>query len=58
MGGPVNTQDRIRLLAEVVSMLGVSRISSLCGDREVIGKDWYKWLLTNNIRFYLPQIQV
>ena len=39
MGGPVNTQDRIKLLAEMVSMLGVNRISSLCGDWEFIGKD-------------------
>ena len=58
MGGPVNTQDRIKLLEEVVSMLGASRISSLCGDgtglaNQFIGKDWHKWLLTNKIRFYL-----
>ena len=53
MGGPVNTQDRIKLLEEVVTMLGAERIGSLCGDREFIGKERYKWLLNNKIRFYL-----
>lgn len=51
--GNSNAQDRIKLLGQVVSMLGKSRIGSLCGDREFIGKDWYKWLLTHKIRFYL-----
>ena len=51
--GSSNTQDRIKLLEEVVTMLGAERISSLCGDREFIGKEWYKWLLNNKIRFYL-----
>ena len=56
--GNSSTQDRIKLLTEVVSMLGANRISSLCGDgtglaNQFIGKDWYKWLLSNKIRFYL-----
>lgn len=51
--GNSNSQDRIKLLTEVVRMLGVERIGSLCADRESIGKEWYKWLLNNKIRFYL-----
>lgn len=51
--GNSNTQDRIKLLTQVVTMLGPERIGSLCADREFIGKDWYKWLLTNKIRFFL-----
>lgn len=51
--GNSSTGDRVKLVEEVVTMLGANRIGSLCGDREFIGKDWYKWLLINKIRFYL-----
>ena len=42
--GNSNTQDRTKLLTQVVTLLGPERIGSLCADREFIGKDWYKWL--------------
>jgi Transposase DDE domain len=51
--GNSNTQERIQLLGQVVSLLGAERIGSLCADREFIGKEWYKWLLENKIRFFL-----
>ncbi len=39
------------LLQDYLNIFGLESIKYLTADREFIGKDWFKWLKTNQIPF-------
>jgi hypothetical protein len=49
--GNSNTEDRMKVISEIVSQIGIEKIHSLLGDREFIGEDWLHWLAHYNIKF-------
>ncbi len=49
--GNSNTAERIAIVSEAVALLGVDQIAYLAGDREFIGKQWFRWLKANGIDF-------
>lgn len=51
--GNSNTQERIELINRIIRIVGLERINSLTADREFVGGDWFKFLASNNIRFYM-----
>ena len=46
-------EDRVGLLKKCIAILGVERIECVLGDREFIGKEFYKFLLENKLAFYI-----
>lgn len=51
--GNSNACQRISILKKTVALLGKCRISSLCADREFIGKAWFDYLLQQRIPFFI-----
>lgn len=51
--GSSNTLERISLIEDYVNIFGKENIKYLVADREFIGKDWFKWLNTNGIKFLI-----
>ncbi len=49
--GNSNTAERIAIVSEFVALCGVDQIAYLAGDREFIGKKWFRWLKANGIDF-------
>lgn len=51
--GNSSTQDRCDLLKKCIALLGKERIDCIIGDREFIGKDFYKFLFDNGLNFFI-----
>jgi hypothetical protein len=51
--GNSNTRERIALMKRFIKVFGKSPIAGYLGDREFIGKDWFGWLLKEDIPFYI-----
>jgi len=51
--GNSNTKERKAILKKLKRILPVKQIASFTADREFRGKDWYYWLITNKISFYI-----
>lgn len=51
--GNSNTKQRIRLMRRFLSAIGRERIGCLVADREFVGEDWFRWLLTERLPFVL-----
>jgi len=49
--GNSNTAERKALVSEFVALCGHHSIAYLACDREFIGKEWFRWLKTNQIDF-------
>jgi transposase len=49
--GNSNSEDRIRVLKRIISVLNKDRIDYLVMDREFIGHKWLRWLKQQGIRF-------
>lgn len=49
--GNSDTQQRIALIKRFIAIFGIERIECILADREFIGKDWFKYLIDNNIKF-------
>ena len=49
--GNSNTEQRIKLVDEVLNLIGPARIGLLTADREFIGRKWFKYLKENKINF-------
>lgn len=49
--GNSNSEDRIRVLKQIVKTLGRQRIAYLVMDREFIGHHWLRWLKQQGIDF-------
>jgi hypothetical protein len=51
--GNSSTAERVGIIRRFVSFFGVERIKCLVGDREFIGKQWFSWLITQNVPFVM-----
>ena len=51
--GNSHTEDRKRVLQRCLDRLGRERILAFHADREFIGEDWIKWLLKQQIPFFI-----
>ena len=51
--GNSNTKERIELVERFLSIFGANKIEFITGDREFIGKDWFNYLLSRSIHFYI-----
>lgn len=49
--GNSNTQERITLIKRFIAVCGRERIACLVADREFIGRDWFSYLIENEILF-------
>ena len=49
--GNSNSDERIHLMQEMLTRIHRSQIRLLLADREFIGKEWFRWLNTQNIPF-------
>lgn len=51
--GNSNSEERTELLDKFIALFGTQCIRSLRADREFIGDEWYKYLIVNEIPFYI-----
>lgn len=51
--GNSNSDERIHLIQEMLTRIPKSQIRLLLADREFIGKEWFRWLNTQNIPFLI-----
>lgn len=51
--GNSNTAERKLLFKKLLRILPAKQIAGFTADREFIGQDWYNFLLTNKIPFYI-----
>lgn len=51
--GNSNTPQRIRLLKNVISLIGAENILCFSADREFVGKDWFKYLIDEDVKFII-----
>ncbi|RDH42999.1 IS4 family transposase [Zooshikella ganghwensis] len=51
--GNSNTQERIDLLKKSLVIFRGYKITGLLGDREFVGKSWFRYLQKNKIPFYI-----
>jgi len=49
--GNSNWNDRWELLEKIINVIGKDRINMIVGDREFIGINWIKYLITSGIIF-------
>ena len=49
--GNSNSDERIQLMKQVLKRIPLSHIQIVLADREFIGKEWFRWLHTQNIPF-------
>ena len=49
--GNSNSDERIHLMQEMLKRIPLSHIRVVVADREFIGKEWFRWLHTQNIPF-------
>lgn len=52
-GGNSSTADRIHILERFIGVFGAHRIDCLVADREFVGKAWFSYLHSQQIRFRL-----
>lgn len=52
-GGNSDTAARIALLQKFIKQFGKDCIAGVLADREFIGSDWFAWLLTEKLPFYI-----
>lgn len=51
--GSTNTLERINLIKDYVNVFGKETIKYLVADREFVGKLWFDWLNTEDIKFLI-----
>ena len=51
--GNSNSDERIYLMKEVLTRIPVFHIRVVVADREFIGREWFRWLHTQNIPFVI-----
>ena len=51
--GNSDQEERKELLDKFLDLFGSKRINSLCADREFVGDKWFKYLIDNQIPFYI-----
>lgn len=51
--GNSSTEERIELVEKAIKILGKSRIKSLVGDREFLGRQWLRYLNKSGIEYHI-----
>ena len=51
--GNSDTAERTALMQKFIARFGKERIAGILADREFIGTDWFGWLLSERIPFYI-----
>ena len=51
--GNSDTRQRKRIMRRFLRLFGRERIGALVADREFVGEDWFKWLISEKIPFAL-----
>lgn len=51
--GNSDTSERIELIQKFIQRFGKNCIAGVLADREFIGKEWFKWLLKEEISFFI-----
>lgn len=51
--GNSDFKERQSLMEQFISLFGVERIKALTADREFIGKEWFEWLMLQEIPFVI-----
>lgn len=51
--GNSDQAERQDLLGKFIELFGAKRIGSLCADREFVDDNWFKYLIDNNIPFFI-----
>lgn len=51
--GNSRTSERIEIMQIFIKWFGNDCIAGLLADREFIGKDWFQWLMDENIPFFI-----
>ncbi len=51
--GNSNANHRMLVIQKIIQILGKYAIKSVIGDREFVGRKWIKYLMSENIRFFL-----
>jgi len=51
--GNSDTEERIALIQKFIARFGKSCIAGLLADREFIGQEWFGWLLSEKIPFWI-----
>ena len=51
--GNSDQKERIALIERFIRLFGVQSIGFLTADREFIGDDWWNFLISHNIRFFI-----
>ena len=51
--GNSNTTERIALMEQVLRCLSADRIEAVVGDREFIGRQWFKWLDRQGLTYHM-----
>jgi hypothetical protein len=51
--GNSNTEERTKIVSDFIEVFGSHRIAGLLGDREFIGKEWFKYLQNCGIPFVM-----
>lgn len=52
-GGNSATQDRVKILKNIINAIGKNKIRVLLADREFIGEVWFRFLIEENIPFVI-----
>jgi hypothetical protein len=50
-GGNSSHKQRVKIMKRFINIFGKERIKVLIADREFIGKEWFKWLQKEDIKF-------
>lgn len=51
--GSSNTVQRISLIDRFIALYGRNRINSISADREFVGKEWFKYLAKEKIKYFM-----
>lgn len=51
--GNSSTKERVELIERFLSIFGENKINFITGDREFIGGEWFRYLLSKSIHFYI-----
>ena len=51
--GNSNSQERIDLITKFINLFGKQVIDCIVADREFVGEQWFEFLNTNQLRYYL-----
>jgi hypothetical protein len=51
--GNSDTEERVAIITRFIKIFGENKILGLLADREFVGSKWLRWLINQNIPFYI-----